>query len=343
MNSIIPNAKSGGDSTRPRRLLDQLCDRLRYMHYSPRTEEAYVYWTRAFVRWSGMRHPKLLGKAEVEAFLNFLTNDRKVSVSTHKQALSALLFLYREVLGQQLPWMVEIARPTSPKRIPAVLSVSEIQSVLAQMDGLTGLIARLLYGTGMRLNEALQLRVKDLDFSHRVVFVRQAKGKKDRIVMLPRAVEASLRGQLAAAKDVWNEDRHAGRPGVQMPDALARKFPKASESWAWHWVFPAPSQSVDPVSGVLRRHHIYPQQVQRALKRSIIRSKIGKRATVHTLRHSFATHLLQAGTDIWTVQELLGHSDVSTTMIYTHVLRLGSAAVTSPLDRTEISAPPPLM
>lgn len=343
MNSINSKAPNGAGSTRPRRLLDQLSDRLRYLHYSPRTEEAYVYWTRAFVRWSGMRHPKLLGKAEVEAFLNFLTNDRKVSVSTHKQALSALLFLYREVLGQELPWMIEIARPTSPKRIPAVLSVSEIQSVLAQMDGLTGLIAQLLYGTGMRLNEALELRVKDIDFSHRVIFVRQAKGKKDRIVMLPRAIEASLRGQLVAAKNVWNEDRHAKRPGVQMPDALARKFPKASESWAWHWVFPAPNQSADPVSGVLRRHHIYPQQVQRALKRSISRSKIGKRATVHTLRHSFATHLLQAGTDIRTVQELLGHSDVSTTMIYTHVLRLGSAAVTSPLDRTEISAAPPFV
>jgi integron integrase len=303
------------------------------MHYSIRTEEAYVYWTRYFIRWSGIRHPRTLGQSEVEAFLNFLSVEKSVAVSTHKQALAALLFLYREVLGQELPWMTKIARPSSPRYIPAVLSVIETQQLLAQMKGESALLARLLYGTGMRLGEALQLRVKDVDFTNKIIVVRQAKGKKDRIVMLPQSIQSELREQFLIARRIWQEDRRVARPGVELPHAIARKFPKANESWAWHWVLPASYCSIDPVSGVQRRNHVYPQQVQRALKRALENAAIPKRATVHTLRHSFATHLLQSGTDIRTVQELLGHSDVSTTMIYTHVLRVAAGTVASPLDR----------
>jgi integron integrase len=273
-----------------------------------------------------------MGASEVEAFLTHLANDRKVSASTHNQALSAILFLYREVLAIELPWLNGINRPTQKRRIPSVLTQDEVAGLLAQMDGETALIARLLYGTGMRLMEGMRLRIKDVDFDRQVIIVRDAKGGKDRVVMLPRSLVAALRIQLLAARALWEADRVAQRGGVETPHALEKKYPKVGDSWAWFWMFPSPTVSIDPRSGVERRHHLYEDRVQRALKKAVLLAGISKPVSVHTLRHSFATHLLQAGTDIRTVQELLGHSDVSTTMIYTHVLKVAAGGTASPLD-----------
>jgi site-specific recombinase XerD len=354
-------------STPAPRLLDAVRVQVRYRHYSRRTEQAYVHWVRAFVHFHGMRHPAELGHAEVEAFLTWLAADRQVSPSTHRQALSALLFLYQKVLQLNLPWMGEIGRPRSNQRVPVVLDVDEVTAVLAALDGQGrrvaftgaamgepdgagaaeandawasiaaphGLLGRLLYGTGMRLLEGLRLRVKDIDFKHRALIVREGKGAKDRVVMLPAVLAAPLREQLAAAHAVWRSDREGGLAGVHVPHALARKYERVAESWAWHWVFPQAQPALDPRSeggAVWRRHHVQEGLFQRAFKRALDATGIAKPATPHTLRHSFATHLLQSGYDIRTVQELLGHADVSTTMIYTHVLRLGGGAVRSPLD-----------
>jgi integron integrase len=255
-----------------------------------------------------------------------------VSSSTHNQALSALLFLYREVLSIDLPWMDDINRPANKRRIPSVLTRDEVAGVLAQMEGVTALLARLLYGTGMRLMEGIGLRVKDVDFDRHVIIVREAKGGKDRVVMLPRSLVAALRMQMLAARAVWETDRQAQRGGVETPHALEHKYPKVGYTWAWFWMFPSPTLSVDPRSGVERRHHLYEDRLQRAMKKAVALAGIAKPVSVHTLRHSFATHLLQAGTDIRTVQELLGHSDVSTTMIYTHVLKVAAGGTASPLD-----------
>ncbi len=314
------------------RLLDQVRERVRYLHYSLRTEQAYVHWVRAFVRFHGLRHPKTMGHAEVEAFLAWLSAERGVSVSTHRQALSALLFLYQQVFGQSLPWMQAIGRPARKPRLPVVLSVDEVRAVLALLDGVHGVLARLLYGTGLRITEALQLRAKDVDFEQRTIVVRAGKGGKDRVVMLPAALAPALRAQLQRARALWQADVQAGRAGVQMPDALERKYPRAGASWAWFWVFPQAEHSTCPRTGVVRRHHLYDQTFQRAFARAVRQAGITRPATPHTLRHSFATHLLQSGTDIRTVQELLGHSDVSTTMIYTHVLKVAAGGTRSPLD-----------
>lgn len=346
MNSDNTSAKGGNSAGRYKpafasvRLLDQVRERLRYLHYSLKTERAYVYWVRWFVRHSGLRHPRELGRPQVEAFLSMLATDRRVSVSTHRQALSALLFLYKDVLGQELPWMDEIGRPVSARRIPSVLTMAEIQRVLDFMDGEAVLLARLLYGTGMRRNEGLCLRVKDVDFDRHAIVVRDGKGGKDRVVMLPRSLEQPLREQLARSHKYWAADRAAQRPGVDVPHALEAKYPRASQSWAWHWVFPSPTIATDPRTGVERRHHLYEQRLQRALKKAVAMVGIHKPVSVHTLRHSFATHLLQAGTDIRTVQELLGHSDVSTTMIYTHVLKVAAGGTSSPLDALALAPPP---
>ena len=314
------------------RLLDQLRERIRYLHFSINTEKTYVYWARLFIRWHKLRHPGEMGKPEVEAFLKWLANDKGVSSSTHRQALSAILFLYKEVLGSELPWLDEIGRPKARERLPTVLSRTEIEQILSVMDGELALVAKLLYGTGMRLREGLRLRVKDLDFDHRAIIVREGKGGKDRVVMLPDALENPIREQLARARVLWSSDRAAQLPGVSMPYALARKYPRAASTWAWHWVFPSPTLSVDPRSGIKRRHHLYPERLQRAIKKAVSRAGITKPVSAHTLRHSFATHLLSDGYDIRTVQELLGHSDVKTTMIYTHVLKRGGRGVRSPLD-----------
>ena len=314
-------------------LLGALRERLRYMHYSLRTEEAYVFWVRRYLRWAGHRHPRTMGAAEVQAFLSMLANERRVAASTHRQALSALLFLYREVLGVEMPWLQELGRPVPHRRIPVVLTHVEVQALLARMgDGVTGLLARLLYGTGMRLLEGVRLRVKDVDLVRQVIVVRDGKGGKDRVVMLPRSLDAPLRAQLRHARGLWQEDRDQGRCGVYLPHALAAKYKRAAESWPWFWVFPAAALSSDPRSGAVHRHHLHEKRLQRDLRAAVAAARIAKPATVHTLRHSFATHLLQAGTDIRTVQQLLGHADVSTTMIYTHVLQSSAAGTSSPLD-----------
>lgn len=261
-----------------------------------------------------------------------LATERKVSASTHNQALSALLFLYREVLSIDLPWLNDINRPNQKRRIPSVLTKDEVAGLLAHMDGQTALLAKLLYGTGMRLMEAMRLRIKDVDFDRRVIIVREAKGGKDRVVMLPQSLLPALRQQMLAARSQWEQDRHSQRGGVEVPHALDAKYPKVGYTWAWFWMFPSPTLSVDPRSGVERRHHLYEDRVQRALKKAVALAGIAKPVSVHTLRHSFATHLLQGGTDIRTVQELLGHSDVSTTMVYTHVLKVAAGGTASPLD-----------
>ncbi len=332
MYSFNKKAKPDRPPLQSTRLLDRLRERIRYLHYSLRTEKTYVYWVRSFVHWHKLRHPSEMGKAEVEAYLTWLASQRQVSPSTHRQALSALLFLYKEVLEIELPWLDQIGRPKKRERLPTVLSREEVERILALMEGENGLLARLLYSTGMRLTEGLRLRVKDIDFDRRSIIVREGKGGKDRVVMLPQSLRQALHEQLARSRALWAEDRAANVPGVEMPDALARKYPRAAESWIWHWAFPSPTLSVDPRSGTPRRHHLYEERLQRALKKAVARAGIDKHVSVHTLRHSFATHLLQGGYDIRTVQELLGHSDVSTTMIYTHVLNVGGGGVISPLD-----------
>ncbi len=314
------------------RLLDQVRERIRYLHYSIRTEHAYVQWIRSYVRFHGLRHPAEMGAPEVEAFLTWLASERNVAVATHQQALSALVFLYQKVLALDLPWLNEIGRPKARVRLPVVLAHDEVARLLGTIAPEHQLLAQLLYGTGMRILEAARLRVKDVDFAHRALVVREGKGAKDRIVMLPATLVAPLREQLSRARVLWEDDRRSGGVGVHMPDALDRKYPRAGASWTWFWVFPRLDLSTDPRTGVRRRHHVLEQTFQRGFKRALERAEIAKPATPHTLRHSFATHLLQGGYDIRTVQELLGHSDVSTTMIYTHVLKLGGGAVRSPLD-----------
>ncbi len=318
------------------RLLDQVRERIRYLHYSLSTEKVYLYWIRFFILWhgrtSGMTHPRDMGAKQVEGFLTMLATERKVSASTHNQALSALLFLYREVLEIDLPWLTDINRPTRTRRIPSVLTKEEVAGLLAVMDGETALLARLLYGTGMRLMEGMRLRVKDVEFDRHVIIVREAKGNKDRVVMLPRSLAPALRLQMLAARAVWEADRQAQRAGVEVPDALAVKYPKLGQTRGWFWMFPSPTLSIDPRSGIERRHHLFEERLQRALKKAVPLAGIVKPVSVHTLRHSFATHLLQSGTDIRTVQELLGHSDVSTTMIYTHVIKASTGGTASPLD-----------
>jgi integron integrase len=328
--------KVSNPSVRPVRLMDQVRERLRYLHYSLSTEKTYLYWIRFFIHWSAkgaeMRHPHNMGAAEIEAFLTMLSTQRHVSASTHNQALSALLFLYREVLGVDLPWLNNINRPAQTKRIPSVLTKDEVAGLLAHLEGVEGLLARLLYGTGMRLMEGMRLRIKDVDFDRHVIIVREAKGNKDRVVMLPRALAPTLRAQLLAARSVWESDRQAQQSGVEVPHALEAKYPQVGERWGWFWLFPSPKLSIDPRSGVERRHHLFEERLQRAIKKAAPSAGIVKPVSVHTLRHSFATHLLQSGTDIRTVQELLGHSDVSTTMVYTHVLKVAAGGTASPLD-----------
>jgi integron integrase len=336
----LPDAESGAsgfERSRPPvlrsvRLLDQLRERVRLLHYSLRTEEAYVQWCRSFIRFHQLRHPAEMGKEEVEAFLAWLVVERHVAASTHRQALSALVFLYTRVLGIDLPWLSEIGRPKVKSRLPVVLTQPEVARVLAGLEGELRLFGQLLYGTGMRLSEGLSLRVKDVDFDHRTIVVRAGKGGKDRLLMLPARLTDSLHEQLKHARGYWELDRSTGRLGVYMPDALDRKYPQAGRSWSWFWVFPQPRTSVDPRTGEERRHHMFDQVFQRAFKRAVAASGIDKPATPHSLRHAFATHLLQAGYDIRTVQDLLGHADVATTMIYTHVLKVGGGAVRSPMD-----------
>jgi integron integrase len=323
------------------RLLDRVRDRVRLKHYSIRTEQAYVEWVRRFVLFHGSRSPEALGPGEVEAFLTHLAVAGRVSASTQNQAKSALLFLYKEVLGLELPWLDGVESAKRPARLPVVLTPEEVRAVLARVDGTSGLILRLLYGTGLRILEGLRLRVKDVDFARREILVRDGKGAKDRVTVLPARLASPLREHLVRVGVLHRDDLADGCGAVHLPFALARKYPNAARAWAWQYVFPSRSRSIDPRSGVERRHHAGEQAIQRAMQQALRAAGIAKRATPHTLRHSFATHLLEAGYDIRTVQELLGHADVSTTMIYTHVLNRGGRGVASPLDGLEDRAAPP--
>jgi integron integrase len=315
------------------RLSVQIRNAIRLRHYSYRTERTYLHWIGRYIRFHGRRHPRELGAQHVTAYLSSLAIDRHVSASTQNQALAAILFLYRVVLEVDLPWLHEVTRAKRPRRLPVVLSQQEAGALLGRLTGVHGLMARLMYGTGMRLMECLQLRVKDVDLVRREIIVRQGKGAKDRITMFPVTLIEPMKAHLVAVRGVYDGDRAAGFPGVELPDALAAKKPGAAESWGWHWVFPQDHLSVDPRSRIKRRHHAYDQTFQRAVKRAAFQAGIAKPVSSHTLRHSFATHLMEAGYDIRTVQELLGHKDVSTTMIYTHVLNRGGRGVVSPLDR----------
>ncbi len=326
-----PDAAQGGG--KPPKLLDQVRERVRRLGYSSRTEEAYVGWTRRFILANGVRHPREMGAMEVERFLTTLAVQGNVSASTQNQALAALLFLYRQVLGIELPWMADIKRAKKPERLPLVLGRDEVMALLNGMSGVTWLGAALLYGAGLRLMECLRLRVKDVDFGRREITVRQGKGGKDRRTMLPAMAVEALQDQLREARRMHERDLSAGLGEVWLPDALARKFPNAGREWAWQYVFPASRRSTDPRSGQIRRHHLDASVLQQAVKRAVRQAGIDKPASCHTLRHSFATHLLEAGQDIRTIQELLGHKDVATTQIYTHVLNRGGHGVRSPLDR----------
>lgn len=317
----------------PPRLLDQIRVRCRTKHYSIRTERAYVGWARRFILANDRRHPRELGLAEVEAFLSSLAVQDNVAASTQNQALSALLFLYKEVLGLELPWVGSVTRAKRPQRLPVVLTHAEVRALLALMDGQLNLMASLLYGAGMRLMEAVRLRTKDVDFGRREIVVRNGKGGKDRRVPLPRKLEAGLEAQVERVRVLHAGDLMEGLGEVWLPHALSRKYPTAAREFGWQWMFPARQLSVDPRSGTRRRHHLDEAVLQRAVKAARVAAGIDKPATCHTLRHSFATHLLESGHDIRTVQELLGHKDVATTQIYTHVLGRGAGGVLSPLDR----------
>ena len=328
-------SEAGAAGARPPRLLDQVRDAIRRKHYSYRTEQAYVHWIKRFIYFSDKRHPKDLGAAEVTAFLNHLASERNVAAATQNQGLSALLFLYKEVLAEPLPWLDGLERAKRPARLPSVLTRSETRRLLAQLHGARWLMASLLYGAGLRLRECLKLRVKDVDFEYRQILVRDGKGGKDRVTMLPQSVIEPLKHHLVHAKALHERDLESGHGDVELPDALARKYPKAPYEWAWKFVFPSYRLSTDPRSGVIRRHHVYENYLVRGVKEAVRAAGIAKHVSCHTLRHSFATHLLEGGYDIRTVQELLGHSSVETTMIYTHVMNKGGRGVTSPLDRVE--------
>jgi integron integrase len=314
-------------------LVVQFREAIRVRHYSLRTERAYLHWIRKFIVYHGKRHPGELGAREVTAFLSHLANDLNVAAATQAQALAALLFLYEAVLGMELPWLDDIVRAKRPRRLPTVLDRDEVRALLDAMAGAHGLMARLMYGTGMRIGECVALRVKDLNLDRREVVVRDGKGGRDRVTMLPAVLLAPLRSQLVAARGAYDHDRRRDQPGVALPYALERKYPNAGKSWGWYWVFPQDRLACDPRSGIVRRHHAYDQTLARAIALAARKSGIVKPVSSHTLRHSFATHLLYDGYDIRTVQELLGHKDVSTTMIYTHVLNRGGRGVVSPLDR----------
>ena len=316
------------------RLLDRVRAAIRVRHYSLATERTYIGWIKRFIYFHQKRHPKDMGAPEVEAFLSALATELNVSASTQNQAKHALLFLYKEVLGVTLPWLDGITSAKVSKRLPVVLTVAELQSMLRRLPNDTnGLIVRLLYGTGMRIKECLRLRIKDVDLERGEIIIREGKGGKDRITMLPAALVPELTDHIAERRRWHDIDLASGHADVELPDAIERKYPKAGAQWAWQYIFAAPTHSTDPRSGVVRRHHWCERNIQRAVRAATQSAGIAKLAHPHTLRHSFATHLLEAGYDIRTVQELLGHSDVATTMIYTHVLNKGGRGVVSPLDR----------
>jgi integron integrase len=315
------------------RLLDQVRVAIRTRHYSQHTEQTYLHWIKRFILFHGKRHPREMGATEIEAFLSDLAIHRKVAASTQNLALSAILFLYRDVLGMDLPWLDGITRAKKPQRRPVVLSRKEVRRVLGELPAdVPGLIARLLYGTGMRLMEGVRLRVKDFDLSRGEILVRDGKGAKDRVTVLPQTLVDPLRAHLTVRRSVYERDRSQGRAAVWLPPALARKYPRSADGWAWQYVFVADRFSTDPRSGAERRHHVGEQRVQRTVRVAARRAGLAKPVSPQVLRHSFATHVLESGYDIRTVQELLGHKHVEATMIYTPVLNRGGRGVRSPLD-----------
>lgn len=315
------------------RLLDAARETIRRLHYSYRTEETYLQWMKRFILFSGKRHPRELGASEVTAFLSHLAVERRVGAATQNQALAALLFLYKEVLAEPLPWLDDIVRAKRPVRRPSVLTAAETHKLLSQLQGTKWLMASLLYGAGLRLRECLTLRVKDVDFGYSQILVRDGKGGKDRVTILPGPVVQPLQAHLLRVKALHEQDVAEGYGDVELPDAISRKYPRAPYEWGWKFIFPSHKRSVDPRTGVIRRHHVYEYYLIRGVKSAARTAGITKHVSCHTLRHSFATHLLENGYDIRTVQELLGHSDVSTTMIYTHVLNKGGRGVRSPLEQ----------
>ena len=322
--AYLPAATSGPTpsappSTQGPKLLDALRTQLRVMHYAIRTEDAYVDWVKRFILFHGKRHPRDMGPKEVAKFLSHLAVARNVSASTQNQAKAGILFLYRHVLGTQLPWVDDVVIAKVPQRLPVVLTAREVRSLLHELNGTTALVASLLYGTGMRLMEGLRLRVKDIDFERREIVIREGKGSKDRVTVLPENLIEPLQQRLRKTQQVHQADLDAGYGEVHMPDALHAKYPKAGRAWGWQYVFPSQARSVDPRSGVIRRHHLSEQSVQRAISGAARRAGIHKPCSPHTLRHSFATHLLAGGADVRVVQELLGHASVATTQLYTHV------------------------
>ncbi|KAF1703291.1 integron integrase [Pseudoxanthomonas kaohsiungensis] len=325
---------SGGPAAgREPRLLDQVRARMRLRHYSRRTEQAYLYWIRRYIRAWLPRHPRELDGAAVEAFLTRLATRDDVAASTQNQALSALLFLYREVLGVELPWMENVVRAKRPRRLPVVLARAQVARLLERLAGREALMAGLLYGSGLRLMECVRLRVKDVGLARNELVVRDGKGGKDRVTVLPAALREGLERQLAAVRELHARDLACGAGRVYLPHALARKYPNAPAELAWQYVFPATRLSEDPRDGVRRRHHLDEKVLQKAVRAAALACGFDRPVTPHTLRHCFATHLLESGADIRTVQELLGHKDVATTQIYTHVLNRGALGVLSPLDR----------
>ena len=332
-NATPPALKSDiGGADQPR-LLDQVRDRIRVMHYSRSTEKTYIHWILAYIRFHGRRHPRDMSAPEVEAYLSHLATARDVAAGTQNQAMHAILFLYRQVLGIELPWLDGVTRAKESKRLPSVLTQAETRALIGETSGLAGLVIRLLYGTGMRLMEGLRLRVKDIDFAGRAIIVRGGKGDKDRVVPLPECLIKPLKERLAERRKMHDIDLAKGMADVELPHALDRKYRNAGKEFGWQYVFAAAEYSTDPRTGVIRRHHLHEKTIQRHVRDAARKAGILKPTHPHTLRHSFATHLLEAGADIRTVQELRGHSDVSTTMIYTHVLNRGGRGVVSPLDR----------
>lgn len=328
----IPTHSSAANLQGKPKLLDQVRQTIRRKHYSLRTEQAYLDWIKKYIFFHHKRHPSEMGAREMEQFLNHLAVERKVAASTQNQALSALVFLYREVLRQEFDWMENLERAKRPARVPVVLTEAEVKRMLAHLDGQNWLMATLLYGSGLRLMECIRLRVKDVDFEYRQITVRDGKGQKDRVTMLPDTCAEMLKRHLLKVKALHEQDVEDGHGEVYLPYALERKYQNAGKLWGWQYVFPAAKRSIDPRSRKERRHHVDEKVLQRAVSTAARKAGIAKGASCHTLRHSFATHLLMNGQDIRTVQELLGHKDISTTMVYTHVLNRGGKGVRSPLD-----------
>jgi len=324
--------KNDGSSQKPKKLLDQVREALRTKHYSHRTEQTYVDWIKRYIIFHKKQHPNNLGVEEIREFIAHLATERKVAASTQNQALSSILFLYRTVLQKEIDLLPELTNPSRPKRVPIVLTHAEAVSIINAMHGVPRIMVKILYGSGLRLMECMRLRVRDLDFENHQIIVRGGKGDDDRFTVLPDSVAADLKHILQDVKSIHQKDLRNGYGETALPNALNIKYKNAGKEWGWQYIFPASRLSVDPQTGTLRRHHLDESVLQRAIRSAAKQLKIEKQVTAHTFRHSFATHLLQNGYDIRTIQELLGHKDVKTTMIYTHVLNRGASAVRSPLD-----------